>query len=91
MARNRVGAAPVNDVPSLLEHPHIVARESLLRAHDPVLGEVNLVAPSPRLSATPGQVRFTGPAVGAHNDEVFGELLGFEPQAVATLRTEGVI
>ena len=27
----------------------------------------------PRLSETPGEVRWTGPALGQHNDEVYGE------------------
>ena len=43
------------------------------------------------LSATPGSVRFTGPAPGAHNAEVYGELLGLEPADLAALRERGTI
>ena len=34
---------------------------------------------------------WTGPATGAHNDEVYGELLGLAPERLAELRASGVI
>jgi formyl-CoA transferase len=81
----------VHDVPGLLADPHIAARHSLTRVADPVLGEVTLVSPSPKLGATPGTIRFPGPAVGAHNGEVYGELLGLDAAALADLVSRGVV
>ncbi len=31
------------------------------------------------------------PDLGEHNDLVYGELLGYSPQAIAALRADGVI
>jgi crotonobetainyl-CoA:carnitine CoA-transferase CaiB-like acyl-CoA transferase len=91
LERNRIPVAPVHDVPGLLADPHIAARGSLLRLEDPRIGPVTLVAPAPKLSATPGEVRFTGPPVGAHNVEVYGELLGLGPDDLAALAERGTI
>ena len=87
----RVPVAPVHDVPGLLADPHVVARGSLRTVDDPDIGPVTLVTPSPHLSATPGEVRFTGPPPGAHNAEVYGELLGLDATALAALAERGVI
>jgi crotonobetainyl-CoA:carnitine CoA-transferase CaiB-like acyl-CoA transferase len=45
----------------------------------------------PRLSATPGEVRWLGEGIGARNVEIFCDLLGLEDADLCQLRDEGVI
>jgi len=71
----RIPAAPVNDLPAILDDQHVASRASVVRVDDDELGPLTMPAPTPRLSATPGRVRATGPKLGAHNDEVFREWL----------------
>jgi crotonobetainyl-CoA:carnitine CoA-transferase CaiB-like acyl-CoA transferase len=87
----RVPVAPVHDVPGILGDAHIAARQSLTTVHDDVMGDITLVSPSPKLGATPGAVRFPGPPIGAHNAEVYGDLLGLDATALADLRARGVL
>lgn len=89
--RCRIPVAPVNEVPDLLANEHMRARGSFTVLDDEVLGPVTLVTPSPRLSATPGRVAFTGPPPGAHNAEVYGELLGLGAADLERLAADGVI
>ena len=44
----------------------------------------------PQVPEDPGTVRWAGPAVGAHNEEVFSGLLGLSAAEIAALRQEGV-
>ena len=78
MNDNRIPAAPVNDVPALLRDEQIVARGSIVQVADPAMGTLNMVPASPLLDATPGEIRFTGPPIGAFNDEVYAEWLGYD-------------
>ncbi len=45
----------------------------------------------PKLSATPGAVRSVGPALGEHNDKVWGELIGLDAAELTRLRAASVI
>jgi crotonobetainyl-CoA:carnitine CoA-transferase CaiB-like acyl-CoA transferase len=61
--------------PDMLEDPQYLARETIERLHDAVLGrEVPMAAVVPRLSRTPGRIRWTGGDVGAHTHEVLADL-----------------
>src|SRR5262249_61842160 len=86
-----VPASPVNDVAALFADPHVRARGSLVEIEDPGLGPLALVAPAPRLEGSPARIRSTGPALGAHNDEIYRGELGLGADELAELRSAGVI
>lgn len=77
--------------PEMLEDAHFAAREAIVRVADPVFGPMRMQNVAPRLSETPGGVRSTAPALGAHNDEVLGGLLGIEEAERARLAAAGVL
>jgi crotonobetainyl-CoA:carnitine CoA-transferase CaiB-like acyl-CoA transferase len=71
----RIPVAEVNDLQRLLADPHVQARRSVIEVDDPDLGTVCMPSPQPHLSATAGRIRNTGPALGAHTDEVVRDWL----------------
>ncbi|MFZ4122286.1 MAG: CaiB/BaiF CoA transferase family protein [Caulobacterales bacterium] len=77
--------------PEMLADPHYAARNAIVKAMDPALGEILMQAPVPQFSATPGNVRFPGRSPGADNAFVFETLLGLDKQRVEALRAAGVI
>ncbi len=74
MDEAQVAVGPIYDLPGVYADPHFQARGSFSTVHDPDLGPMRLVAVTPRLSATPGRIRHTGPSLGQHSSEVFAEL-----------------
>ena len=74
----------------MLRDPHFAARRSIVRVPDATFGELAMQNVAPRLSATPGQVRWTGPALGQHNDEVWTGV-GVTPAELAELTENGTI
>ncbi|WP_144120686.1 CaiB/BaiF CoA transferase family protein [Catellatospora sichuanensis] len=86
-----VPAGGVYTAKDMLADPHIAAREAIVRVPHPDFGELPMQNVAPRLSADPGSVRWAGPALGQHNDEVYGNLLGLSERERAELRERGVI
>ena len=77
--------------PEMLVDPQFIARESIVTVPHPVFGQVKMQNAFPRLTETPGAVRWPGPGLGEHTDFVLAEVAGLSPDAIAGLRGRGVI
>src|SRR5439155_22707697 len=69
--------------------PHVAARGDIVEVDDPVIGPVRMQGVYPRFSRTPGAIRGGAPRLGAHNDAVYGGLLGLTAAELAALAREG--
>lgn len=85
-----VPAGKIYSVRDMMTDPQFLARE-MFEQHQFADGTpVKLPAISPKLSATPGQTRWIGPALGQHNDEVL-QSLGYSAEQIAALKLDGVL
>ncbi|MBV5263869.1 CaiB/BaiF CoA transferase family protein [Pinisolibacter aquiterrae] len=66
-------------------------RGMVREVEDPLLGRLLHPGIVPHVPEGPGTIRWTGPAVGAHTDEVLHELLGLTATEISSLRDEGAI
>jgi crotonobetainyl-CoA:carnitine CoA-transferase CaiB-like acyl-CoA transferase len=71
--------------------PHMQARGDLVTVEDPVAGPLKQQAPYPRLDGKPAPVPSGAPELGAHNQEVWCDLVGLSPSELADHRTANVI
>ncbi|MCS6987123.1 MAG: CoA transferase [Sphingomonadaceae bacterium] len=86
-----VPAGRLYRVPDMLADPHFAARDALVAVAHPEFPNLWMQAPVPKLSETPGDVRWAGPPLGAFNAEVFRGLLGLSGTELAELERDGVI
>jgi crotonobetainyl-CoA:carnitine CoA-transferase CaiB-like acyl-CoA transferase len=84
-------AAPVYRMADVFTDPHFAARGTIARVPDEDLGAVAMADVVPRLSATPGRIRWTGQEKGAANEDVYRGLLGLGADELAELRADGVV
>lgn len=87
-----VVCGPVYTIADIFLDPQYQEREMLVDHDDPEIG--HFVGPGivPKLSGTPGAVKWTGPPEpGTHNHEIYHGLLGLSEGEVAELRSGGVL
>lgn len=82
---------PVLSIEEVVKLPQLEAREMIVETEHTNAGSVRLPGIPVKLSSSPGKVRHGAPAIGEHNDYVYGKVLGLAPETIAHLRASGVI
>jgi formyl-CoA transferase len=90
-AGSDVAVGLVYDAEMMLNDPFYRERGSVIEVEDAELGTMSMPGVIPKLHARPGSVRWAGPTLGQHTDEVLGELLGLDGAALDALRQRGVV
>ncbi len=89
-----VPSAPVRDPADAVRDPRVVSRAETVPLVHPTYGAVDDVmgmGMPMRLSGSDLGFDRPAPGLGEHNDLVYGELLGYSPDAIADLRARRVI
>jgi succinyl-CoA---D-citramalate CoA-transferase len=86
-----VPAGPVYDIAGICADRQFRERGMIDEVDDPEVGPVALAGVVPKFSRTPGAISWAGPALGAHNDDVYRQLLGLSGAEIERLRRRGVI
>jgi crotonobetainyl-CoA:carnitine CoA-transferase CaiB-like acyl-CoA transferase len=83
---------PIYTIADIFDDPQFQARDMLLEHVDPEFGPYIGPGIVPKLTRTPGAVRWSATwDEGSHNQEVYGGLLGLTDDELAELREEGVL
>ncbi|NVH72402.1 CoA transferase [Paraburkholderia sp. JPY432] len=90
LERAEVPAGRIYSVADIVADPHYQARDMLLQAQLPGGASVKMPGIVPKLSDTPGEVRWQGPTLGEHTGSVLSEL-GFASEDIERLRREGAV
>ena len=77
--------------PEMLADPQFQARDSIVSVPHPVFGQVKMQNAFPRLTDTPGGVRWPGPTLGEHTQAVLTQVAGMSAEKVAELKARGVV
>ena len=91
LAEADIPATLVYTAAEIAADPQFRERGMVREVEDPALGRVLQAGIVPHVPDDPGQVRWPGPPLGAHTDEVLGEMLGLGRTEIQALHDEGVI
>jgi formyl-CoA transferase len=89
--REGVPVSLVYDAEDIFNDPHYAARNNIVEMPHPTLGTIKMPGITPVFSETPGEIKWVGPRLGEHNNEVFGELLGLDAVKLEELKEKRVI
>lgn len=90
LAEAGVPAGRLYEPQDMVTDPHFIARESLVEVPDGDGDPVLMPRPFPRFSATPTEVRWPGPELGADTGDILRSL-GLDQCEIEELRAEGVV
>ena len=91
MEDHAVPSGKIYKAPDMLEDPHFQAREAIVKIDHPHYDNIHMQNVFPKLSDTPGQINWPGPELGAHNEEIYGGLLGKSAEDLKALAEDGTI
>ncbi|MDR1702830.1 MAG: CoA transferase [Sporomusaceae bacterium] len=81
----------VYTVKDILADPHFKERNMILDVATKKFGTIKMQGIVPKLSGTPGEVKWAGPEIGEYNEEIFCGKLGLSKEELAQLKADGVI
>lgn len=87
----QVPCGPVYAIDEIFDDPQYKARGNILTMQDPRIGELAIPNLVPRLSETPGEVKWLGPAMGEHNGEIYRDWLKLSEAEMEALAAARVI
>ena len=86
-----VPVSKVMSMKDIFEDPQYAARNDILEVPCEDFGTIKMPGICPVLTETPGEVKWAGPKLGEHTDEVYKEILGMTDEEIAGLREKKII
>ncbi len=91
MLKHSVPSGKIYRAPEMLGDPHFMARDAIVDVPYPRWRDLKMQNVFPKLSRTPGEIRWPGPEYGAHTDEVYRSELKMSEDELADLRARGIV
>lgn len=91
MEEHRIPVGPIYSMDDIARDPHYRARGMIQSVSDEKLGEVHMQGIVPKMSATPGLIKWGGPDLGEHNEEIFKDVLRLNEEEIERLKSRNVI
>lgn len=82
---------PIYNIADIMEDPHYAAREMIKEVEVDNLGKLKMPGIMPKFSDTPGNIKWPGPKLGEHNDEVYKEILNYSDEKIQSLKNNEII
>ena len=91
MTEHGVPVGKIYRAKDMLEDAHFAARQAIVKVAHPLFGDIAMQNVAPKLSDTPGEVRWVGPELGEHTDDVLKAVCEYDDARIAALREAGVV
>jgi crotonobetainyl-CoA:carnitine CoA-transferase CaiB-like acyl-CoA transferase len=89
-AEQEAPAAKLNSIADIFADPQY-AHRGTITTRESRIGPLAVPGVVPTLSETPGEIRWLGPELGEHTDDVLTRILGRSDDEIARLRADGVV
>lgn len=88
---DEVPSCKVFNVADVMNYEQFKFRESIIKVKTKKFGEISMQNVTPKMSGTPGQVKWAGEELGRFNEEIYCGKLGISAEQLQQYKNEGVI
>ncbi len=85
-----IPCGPIYAVDETFADPQVRGLNMAPEVRHPEMGPIRVVGQAVKLARTPQRMRAAAPELGAHTEEILGEM-GYDAEAIGKLREEGVV
>jgi crotonobetainyl-CoA:carnitine CoA-transferase CaiB-like acyl-CoA transferase len=90
--KRKIMLCPCANTTDILRNRQLEARGFWEKVHHPELGDTLVYPGAPlKMQETPWGIQHRAPLIGEHNEEVYGEELGFSREELAILKSQNVL
>jgi formyl-CoA transferase len=86
-----VPANLIYSIEDIMNDPHYQARKNIITMPHKLFGEISMPGVTPIFSETPGEVKWAGPELGEHTNNILKELLEKSDDEITSLKEKGII
>jgi len=91
LQEHRVPVAPMLSVAEAMAHPHLKERNTIRTVSDRAFGDVEIPGMPLRFSQFPDLLPLEAAFLGEDNEQILGDVLGYEGSRIGELRSQGVL
>lgn len=84
--------SPINTIDKVIKHPQVLARNMIVEVKDRKAGAVKVAGNPIKMTSIDEQNSYqSAPEIGAHNEKVLKEILGYDANQISQLQDEEII
>lgn len=87
----QIPSGPIYNVKDMFKDAHFKARNMLPKVKVDGVGELSMPGIIPKFSKTPGKIKWAGALLGAHNMEIYRDMLGIGEEELEMMRKNKII
>jgi crotonobetainyl-CoA:carnitine CoA-transferase CaiB-like acyl-CoA transferase len=88
--KNNIPAGAIYSVSDIMKDPHYLARDMIYDLEVDGLGTLKVPGIVPKLSETPGSIKWAGPTLGKHTEQVLKNIPGIDNEYLQELKSKGI-
>lgn len=87
-----VPCGPINTIDKIMQNRQVLARNMIVEVTDHKAGTIKIAGNPIKMDTIEERhVRKPAPAIGEHNQKIYGDILGLQPSEIDKLKNEGII
>ena len=88
---DEIPSCRIYNAADIVKDPQFAYRNAIVEVDTPKFGKIKMQNIVPKMSATPGEIRWVGGELGQFNHQVYHDMLGYSDEEIKQFEEDGII